>query len=475
MTAIDGLLASYLDVARHLDPLRHPFEAPASLQHAIGRFDAPWLHAQVVALRAIANAVEDLDEVEALEDEVDRTMLIDMIRADALRLEASVEGDVVDPVAPLGHAVAALDMLMEERFTGNEEAALRDRVAALPELLAALCNDSRAIPEHLVDLAQLELAALAEAIDEASERLDDAAVQPALAALGDCRGWLDDPVRRTAASGLSETALDGILSTLVSEPVGHRGTLRLLELRRAGVERSLAGAAEELGSDDGLAIVRALREEHVSRDDADAAWHAEWRRVGNELGELGLPVVQLDPTGPAPIGIDDEWSFTAIAVRAHAAYLFDAARANQPRAVRRLLVAPGLIAGWGRTVAALLRATPVFGTPERRAMMSHRALIECAAAEADLLLHGGHADVAALKTRVQQSAGLTDDEARRVVLGASAAPFEALAAALAHEGWQAWYAEDGGDPVEFLMLALEQGGLAVPLARWASAGARSDR
>ena len=276
MTALDGLLASYLDLARHLDPLRHPFEAPSSLQHALGRFDAPWLHAQVVALRAIANAVEDLDEVEVLEDEVDRTMLIDMIRADALRLEASVGGELVDPVAPLGHAVAALDMLMEERFTGNEEAALRDRVAALPELLAALCNDSRAVPEHLVGLAQLELAALAEAVDEASERLDDAAVQPALAAIGDCRQWLDDPTRRTATAGLSEAALDGILSTLVSEPVGHRGTLRLLELRRAGVERSLAGAAEELGSDDGLSVVRALREERVSRDDADAAWHADW-------------------------------------------------------------------------------------------------------------------------------------------------------------------------------------------------------
>ncbi len=467
MTALDGLLASYLDLARHLDPLRHPFEAPSSLQHALGRFDAPWLRAQVVALRAIANAVEDLDEVEVLEDEVDRTMLIDMIRADALRLEASVGGELVDPVAPLGHAVAALDMLMEERFTGNEEAALRDRVAALPELLAALCNDSRAVPEHLVGLAQLELAALAEAVDEASERLDDAAVQPALAAIGDCRQWLDDPTRRAATAGLSEAALDGILSTLVSEPVGHRGTLRLLELRRAGVERSLAGAAEELGSDDGLSVVRALREERVSRDDADAAWHAEWQRVGDELGALGLPVVQLDPTGAAPVGIDDAWSFTAIAVRAHAAYLFDAARANQPRAVRRLLVAPGLVAGWGRTVAALLRPTSVFGTPERRLMMSHRALIECAAAEADLLLHGGHADVAALEARVQLSAGLTADEARRVVLGASASPFEALAAALAHEGWQAWYAEDGGDPVVFLLRALEQGGLAVPLARWA--------
>ena len=44
---------------------------------------------------------------------------------------------------------------------------------------------------------------------------------------------------------------------------------------------------------------------------------------------------------------------------------------------------------------------------------------------------------------------------------------EALAAALAHEAWQSWYADDGGDPVAFIRRALAGGGLAVRLARWA--------
>ncbi len=42
-----------------------------------------------------------------------------------------------------------------------------------------------------------------------------------------------------------------------------------------------------------------------------------------------------------------------------------------------------------------------------------------------------------------------------------------VATAFAHEGWQEWYAEDGGDAVAFIRKALKGGGLSVPLARWA--------
>ena len=49
-------------------------------------------------------------------------------------------------------------------------------------------------------------------------------------------------------------------------------------------------------------------------------------------------------------------------------------------------------------------------------------------------------------------------------------PLHALAAALSHEAWQSWYAEVGGEPVPFLLKALNAGGLAVRLARWALEG-----
>ncbi len=467
MKPLDGLLASYLDLARHLDPLRHPHEAPETVRHALGRFDPPWLRAQVAALRAIANAIEDLEDVEALDDEVDRTMLLNTIRFDVLRLESLADATLANPVVPLGHAVRALRTLMTEHFTGDDEAALRDRVAALPDLLSTVNADTRAVAPHLLAIAGLELETLDDAVDEASERLDEAAVQPAVAAIEACRRWLDDPARVAEPEPMPESILDAILSTMVSEPVGHRGTLRILELRRTGVERLLAAAAADLGADDGLTIAQALRDEDVAIDDSDDAWADEWRRVGTELDRIGFDVPEAEVPSLAYGTIDNPWSFTAQAIRDRAAVMLDAARARQLRPVRRLLVAPGLVSGWGRTVAALLKPSEVAGTPERRVMISHRALVECAAAEIDLLMLAQATDIDALQARVEALTGLDPDAARKVVLDTAAAPFHALSAALAHEAWQGWYAEEGGDPVAFLRRVSDGGGLAVPLARWA--------
>ena len=475
MKPIDQLLESYLDLARHLDPLRHPYEAPDSVRSALGRFDAPWLRAQVAALKAIANAIEDLEEVDSLDDEVDRTMLLNVIRSDVLRLEGMADASQANPVVPLGHAVMSLRTLMSDHFSGEDEAALRSRVAGLPDLLAAITADPRPVSSHLVDLARMELQSLAELIDEASERLDDITIEPATVAISECLAWLDEAARDGAPVAMPERALDAMLSTMVSEPVGHRGTLRILELRRAGVERSLQAAAAELGSDDGLALVRALREEVSSPDESDDAWVAEWERVGEGLRRLGFLVPDSPLPSVAPVAMDSPWAYAAHAVRVRAAVMLDASRGRQLRAVRRLLVAPGIVLGWGRTVAALLKPTEVFDSPERRAMLSHRALVECAAAEVDLLLQSQGADIDALQARVEQVTGLDADESRALVLNTAATPFHALAAALAHEAWQAWYAEEGGDPVAFLTMASDGGGLAVPLARWAlSAPAAGD-
>src|ERR1019366_4048831 len=97
MRAIEALLASYLDLARHLDPLRYPDESPPEIAHRLGRFDIASMKAQIVALRSIANALEDLEEVDALDHEVDRTMLINTIRADIARLDGKIASDKSNP------------------------------------------------------------------------------------------------------------------------------------------------------------------------------------------------------------------------------------------------------------------------------------------------------------------------------------------------------------------------------------------
>ena len=100
-------------------------------------------------------------------------------------------------------------------------------------------------------------------------------------------------------------------------------------------------------------------------------------------------------------------------------------------------------------------------------MMCHRALIESAAAEVDLQLQARRMDRETATAFVREVTGLSEVEARLVVQEVSSQPLEALAAALSHEAWQSWYAEQGGDPVAFIGRALQGGGLPVRLARWA--------
>ena len=467
MSPLDQLLASYLDLVRHLDPLRHPIDAPMELRHRLGRFDAPWLTAQVAALKSIANAIEDLDAVESLADEVDRTMLLNTIRTDIVDLEAQAGGDSFDGRRPLEHVRQALCELMDEAFDADAEAALRGRIAALPEFLAALRKDRRKLPADVAESTRDAATVLLEALDEASEYLDDAAVQPALVAVAEHRAWLDDPKRIGGEARLGEEVLERHLATLGSEPVGVKGTLRLLELRRTGVERSLESAAQDLGSDDALALVRSMIDaEQVGFEELLDEWPTEWERVRRELVVLGVPVTAAPPIED-PFEAEDRWTLTAAAVREQAALALEASREAQSSQVRRLLVAPGVMDGWGRTVAALLRATSVTGLPERQLMLSYLALLDAVAAEADLLLQSRRGSLEELIGRTMRLTGLPEPGARGLMAQVTNAPLEALAAALAHEAWQSWYAEEGGDPVAFIRRAMAGGGLAVPLARWA--------
>lgn len=469
MTPLDELLGSYLDLARHLDPLRHPHEAPEEVQGRLGRFDVPWLTAQAAALKSIANAIEDLEEVEARDDEVDRTMLVNTVRGDLMWLDDAV-ADGGDPGQALRHADTALATLLGEDYDAVAAEALRARITELPDFLATLRGDLRPAPAFLVDAAERTIDRLVERLDAASERLEDAPVPAAAAALEEHRAWLAEPARiGEGRVGLGPDAVQSRLTLLAAEPAGLKGTARILELRRTGVERSLANAADELGyGDDWRRALDALPEiAELDPLDLVDAWEEEWRRVGAECAALGLETfAQRVP--PAPIATDRA-TLAAWAVRARAAALFETGRASQRRAVRRLVVAPGLRRGWQRTFAALLRETAVLGTPERRLASAMLALRDAVAAEADLALQSHKVPAEALVGWVAEAAALEPHAAREVIITVAGDPLDEVAAALSHEAWLGWFAEDGGDPAGFLGRAAKSGGLSVALARWAAA------
>jgi hypothetical protein len=229
-------------------------------------------------------------------------------------------------------------------------------------------------------------------------------------------------------------------------------------------------AAQELGYDDDWRAALDALPETAELDPMERldAWEEEWQRAGAALVALGVPMPDASPP-PAPPATDRA-TLGAWALRARSATVLEAARAATPRDVRRLLVAPGLRRGFNRTVAALLRETSVLGAPERRLASAELALRDAVAAETDLLLQARMATPEELMARVSGLTGLSSDEARDLVTAVAEDPFEALAAGLAHEGWQGWFAEEGGDPADFLVRAASYGGLAVPLARWAARG-----
>jgi hypothetical protein len=467
MSALDPLLQSYLDLARHLDPLRYAEGAPDERLRRLGVYDRASVSAHLVALRSVANAVEELDLAER-DDEVDRTMLLNTIRADLVRLRPLAAGESIDPSQPLQHLHSAIDDLMGEDYDAACEEALRDRIAAVPAFLAGVRDSLGTVPRQMQEWSVIQVEFLDDLLDSVSERIEEASVAPAQTALGDFSDWLDDAAVSGVPLGLGVEDSEAWLANLASSPLGVKGTLRMLELRRAGVDRSLARSAEELGVDQPLLHAQELLQATMmSWDTLKDYWADEWRRVAHEMTTLGLPVVPADPPD-VPVDVADAWSHAAFAVRDHSARMLDAACAAHPRPVRRVLMAQGLRAGWGRTVAALLRGTDVFGMPERRLMMSYRALLEGVAAETDLMFHARLAEPEALIQRVQELTLAGDGEGRIMVAESADQPFETVAAALAHEAWQSWYAETGGDPVQFLLTALRGGGLAVHLARWAN-------
>ena len=71
------LAQSYLDVRRHLDP---------DAGGRFGRFAVDALRPHVVALKALTGALEEL-EPDALDDEIDRTALLNDLRVQLYRYE----------------------------------------------------------------------------------------------------------------------------------------------------------------------------------------------------------------------------------------------------------------------------------------------------------------------------------------------------------------------------------------------------
>ncbi len=339
MNSIADLLASWLDLKGHDVP-----------------DDASWLAAREAALRSIANAIEDDESVESLDDEIDRTLLLDAVRTEAL-------------------------------------------------LIGGL------IARH-----------------------------------------------GTTSEVIGELAVNRLVPMMVPEPMGLRPALRLLELRRMGIEQALASGAERLGlgSDwqEAWRVLSAEGEADDGRDHLAAAFDL--------LRSAGIDVPPgIGETLPAD-GLD-----ISRMIRLIVAAMQVAARSRDDRAVRGGIWNHGAAEGWQRTVAALVHRETAAVAPEDGFRIARAAMLDGVAAEVDLRFHGGSEDWPSLARWAVTVGGLADAEVVALQERVIAAPLAAAASALAHEGWQGWYAEEGVGAGEFVALTLPVSWLPVPLARWA--------
>ena len=134
----DTLARSYLDLRWNFDPAAGTAVGDAPSDARLGSFDDVSVRRQLAAFRAMAGAVEEL-EIADLQDEIDRTALLDDIRVTVFRFQHE-RPHVHDPAFWLSHLFGAYHGLIRARrptSTERRAAAALARLQATPEFLAA--------------------------------------------------------------------------------------------------------------------------------------------------------------------------------------------------------------------------------------------------------------------------------------------------------------------------------------------------
>jgi hypothetical protein len=296
LNPLDGLLQSYLDLQRHFDPAAASAAGFVSADARLGGFDAQTMREHLVAFRAIAAAIEDV-ELDELEDEIDRTALLAEVRGSIARLEQE-RPHARDPGFWIGHARQAVASLMSRPMPDAVAPAALARISALPGFFDAARGTLRRPPVLLVDAALLELGPLGELLVRAAA--------------------LFGP----AAPGGTEAMNAGVTAAL--EALKRFGTAL-----RDEIEPEADWARGALGLE---LFERRLQEAYAIR--SSAAELTRWAE--HTLDEIGSAVAggAMQPTSGVPTPIDP-------LVEAQ-----EEAMKNLPSAVRRTLRSAVAVEGW---------------------------------------------------------------------------------------------------------------------------------
>jgi uncharacterized protein (DUF885 family) len=210
MTATADLYRSYLDLRWHFDPAAATAAGVKGHDDRLGDFSVERMREHLVAFKAIASAVEQLD-IDDQEEEIDRTAFLDEVRIRIARFEKE-RPHVHDPGFWLSHLYRSFHSILRLRDgdARDQSAGLLGRLKATPDFLKSARATIQDPPRIFLDTATALadagprlLSDAAEAIRGASADLGDAAEEAlgeaesaltrfALALRGDFRAHHDD-------------------------------------------------------------------------------------------------------------------------------------------------------------------------------------------------------------------------------------------------------------------------------------------
>jgi hypothetical protein len=255
VAATDALCRSFLDLWWHFDP----GDVTAG---RLGEFGPDGIRQHVVALRAIAAAIEELD-VEDTADEIDRTALLDHVRVLLFRFEHE-HPYRTNPLLWTDHLVRSFAPPSGPADGALLAAAALERLRALPAFCRSAQESIRKPPGAMRTAALEQLEAVFRLIEAARHRFRDRWSQSETAA---------ESLYAEARSALGElrTALE---EQIAPDPDPHAGSI---------------GEAE---------VDRRLHYEHASIHNAGEVWRGTLRLATEVEQEVVAAAAAVDPGRP---------------------------------------------------------------------------------------------------------------------------------------------------------------------------------
>jgi hypothetical protein len=305
-TGFGQLVASCLDLKWHTDPVEATGAGLSQYDHLLGSYSVDSIERNLAAFQSLAAALEELS-AESLDDEVDRTALLNDVRVTIHRFERE-RPHVHNPGFWLNHALDGLYLLSVARDRSEEHRtwAAESRLKALPGLLESAKGTLGECPAVFVETGIQLAAAGLSLIDDVAQELGDASVDlitarhDARTALQDFRDHLESLMADAPEEGFA-IGEDAFNFRLHFE---HALPMTASELWRRGnsmvdeAEYALQTAASDISPGEPWQdVVDQLRKDHPERERLVETYGVETERA--------LRFVEDNDLVPVPEGLLD--------------------------------------------------------------------------------------------------------------------------------------------------------------------------